>query len=85
MLNLPGPESHTLNACRTMLQRDGIDMLKGVAKERLSDKNDLCSLVKAQSDTVSKILLKHFPLLFKVHPYTVVEPHGLGIHSGMYI
>jgi hypothetical protein len=67
VLNLPLPENHTLNACRAMLQKDGIDTLQGVAKERLDDKNDLCSLVEAQpSDTVSKLLLNHFPLLFKV-------------------
>ena len=50
-----------------MLQKDGYDTLQGVARERLDDKNDLCSLVKPQqSDTVSKLLLNHFPLLFKV-------------------
>lgn len=50
-----------------MLQRDGYDTLQGVARERLDDKNDLCSLVEPQqSDTVSKFLLNHFPLLFKV-------------------
>jgi hypothetical protein len=67
ILNLPKPRKHTLKACRTLLERDGISDLQGVSEYRLQDKNDLCALRDSEiRDPISSFFMDRFPLFFTV-------------------